>query len=165
MPPDLEIETASPEETQRVARAIGERCTGGEVVFLVGPLGAGKTCFTQGLAWGAGVEEYTHSPTFVMVTEYSGRLPFYHVDLYRTESIDEAWELGLEEYMSGEGVCAIEWGDKVLPFLHQRGERQGLLVELAYVDGQRRRITLRPWDARSEALVERGREALSEPAR
>lgn len=148
--PDLHLVSESPEETQRIARLLGEQCTGGEILFLVGPLGSGKTCFTQGLAWGLDVQEYTHSPTFVMVTEHHGRLTLYHVDLYRVESVEEAMELGIEEYLgAGGGVCAVEWADRILQALG----RQGLLVELAYAGGQRRNLTLRPQDQRHEGLV------------
>ena len=145
----LDIETRSPEETQQVGQVLGGLCTGGERFFLVGPLGAGKTCFVPGLAWGLGYHEHAHSPTFVMMTEYQGRLTLYHFDLYRTESIQEALDLGIEEYLTGGGVCAIEWADRALPEL----EREGMLVELAYLDGQRRRLSLTPWGARYDAML------------
>ena len=149
MSADFHLVTESPEETQRIGRLLGEECAGGEAFFLVGPLGSGKTCFTQGLAWGLGVEEYAHSPTFVLVTEYHGRLPLYHIDLYRIESIEEAMELGLDEYLHGDGVCAIEWADRALPAL----EQEGLVVELADLGDQRRRLTFRPWGQRHHDLV------------
>ena len=145
----FKLVTESPEETQRVGRILGQECAGGEVFLLVGPLGSGKTCFTQGLAWGLGVEEYTHSPTFVLVGEYHGRLPLHHIDLYRVESIEEALDLGLDEYLHSDGVCAIEWADKALPAL----EHEGLLVELAHLDEQRRRLTFEPWGQRHRELV------------
>ena len=143
----LSSESAS--ETQQLARLLGEACTGGETFLLVGTLGAGKTCFTQGLAWGLGVDEYTHSPTFVLVTEYHGRLTLYHIDLYRIESVPEAIDLGLEEYLASGGVTAIEWADKALDVLGGAG----MVVEIVPQKGDRRSISLRPLDAHHEALL------------
>lgn len=143
------ITSHSPEETQRIGAELGRACTGGEVFLLIGTLGAGKTCFTQGLAWGLGVDEYTHSPTFVLVTEYRGRTTLYHVDLYRIDSVDEAMELGLDEYLTSGGVCAIEWADKALEAL----SLAGMVVELDYVGPEERRITLRPLDRRHDGLA------------
>jgi tRNA threonylcarbamoyladenosine biosynthesis protein TsaE len=75
-------------------------------------LGAGKTCLTQGIAWGLGVEGYARSPTFVIVTRYVGRLVLHHVDLFRVQGYQEAQDLGLDEYLSGEDVCVVEWADR-----------------------------------------------------
>ncbi len=149
--PDIVIETTSAEDTQRVARSLGEACTGGETFLLTGPLGSGKTCFTQGLAWGLGVQEYAHSPTFVLVNEYQGRHALYHLDLYRVESQEEAMDLGLQEYLTAGGVCAIEWADKVLGALAPRG----LLVEMEHLGAEQRRLTLRPIDQHHEGLCSR----------
>jgi tRNA threonylcarbamoyladenosine biosynthesis protein TsaE len=150
------VTTNSPEETQRLARRLGEACTGGEVFLLVGPLGAGKTAFTQGLAWGLGVEEYTHSPTFVLVTEYHGTarqgrpaLTLYHMDLYRIESVPEAVDVGLREYVDAGGVTAIEWADKADEAL----AGAGLRVEISYTGDNRREITFRPQDDHHAALL------------
>ncbi len=112
MAPQIRIRTSSPEETQRLGRAIGEQARAGDVYLLVGPLGAGKTCLTQGIAWGLGVEGYTRSPTFVLMTRYQGRLTLYHLDLYRIDHAQEAWDLGLEEQLYGDGVCVVEWADR-----------------------------------------------------
>jgi tRNA threonylcarbamoyladenosine biosynthesis protein TsaE len=90
------------------------------VVALTGDLGAGKTCFIQGLAEGLGVDGPVTSPTFVMIAEHAGRVPLYHVDLYRTESLAEIRRLGLEELLDGGGVTAIEWAEKAEPLLPPR---------------------------------------------
>lgn len=108
----LTIETHSPEQTQQVGRIIGEQAQPGDIYLLVGPLGAGKTCLTQGIAWGLGVTGHTRSPTFVLMTRYQGRLTLHHMDLYRIGDPLEAWDLGLDEYLSGDGVCVIEWADQ-----------------------------------------------------
>ena len=83
MQPVLELISRSPEQTRQLGRRLGEIASPGDVALLVGSLGAGKTCLTQGIAWGLGVMDYTASPSFVLMREYKGRLPLYHVDLYR----------------------------------------------------------------------------------
>jgi len=107
----------SPEETQAVGARLGARLRAGDVVACIGELGAGKTCFLQGLARGLGVETDVTSPTFVLVNRYRGRLPVYHVDAYRTASLTELVDLGLQEMLHGDGVTVIEWADKLLPLL------------------------------------------------
>ena len=113
----LRYESRSPEETRRLGESLGRRLRAGDVVATIGELGAGKTCFLQGLARGLGVTETATSPTFVLINEYRGRLPLYHVDAYRTESLTELLDLGLEELFYGEGVTVVEWADKLLPLL------------------------------------------------
>lgn len=87
------------------------------MVACIGELGAGKTCFLQGLALGLGVESPVTSPTFVLINEYRGRVPVHHLDAYRTESLLEVLDLGIDELMHGDGVTVIEWADKLLPIL------------------------------------------------
>jgi tRNA threonylcarbamoyladenosine biosynthesis protein TsaE len=103
--------------TQALAERIGRRARPGTVIALSGDLGAGKTCFIQGLAAGLDVETPVTSPTFVMIAEHAGRLPLYHVDLYRTESLAEIRALGLDELLGDAGVTAIEWAEKAEPLL------------------------------------------------
>lgn len=91
---------------------LGGMAQAGDVYLLTGDLGAGKTCLTQGLLWGLGGDEYARSPTFVLICEYPARLTLYHMDLYRLDSMEEVVDLGLEEYLFGDGVCAVEWADK-----------------------------------------------------
>ena len=110
----MKITTRSPEETRNLAAGLVRELGPGSVLALRGPLGSGKTCFAQGCARGLGVEErYVTSPTFVLVREYSGRLPFYHIDLYRLAPGPEIEGLGLDEYLEGNGVTAIEWAEKL----------------------------------------------------
>jgi len=110
----------SAEETQALGERLGSRLGGGDVVACVGALGAGKTCFLQGLARGLGVTADVTSPTFVLVNQYTGRVPVFHVDAYRTGSLTELVDLGLEEMLHGEGVTIVEWADKLLPLLPPR---------------------------------------------
>ena len=108
----LRIQSVNSEFTQELGRMIGERATAGDVFLLTGELGAGKTCLTQGIALGLGVEGYVRSPTFVLMTRHQGRLTLNHVDLYRMNNAAEAWDLGLDEELFGEGICVIEWADR-----------------------------------------------------
>ena len=108
----LELDTSKPEQTQELGKTIGSLLSGGEVILLIGELGTGKTTLTQGIAKGLEIEEYTKSPTFVLVHEYEGRLHLYHIDLYRIEGDLEAWDIGIDEYLSGNGISVIEWADR-----------------------------------------------------
>lgn len=117
----MKVITHSPEETRDLAAVLAEKLGPGSVLALRGPMGSGKTCFAQGCARGLGVEErYVTSPTFVLVREYVGRLPFYHIDLYRLSSGSDIDGLGLEEYLDGSGVTAIEWAEKLEGWLPER---------------------------------------------
>ncbi len=108
----MKLRTESPDQTRAVAAALGELLVRGDVVLLVGDLGAGKTAFVQGLASGLGVEEPVTSPTFTIVQEYEGRLPLVHVDVYRLDRVQDLYDLGLEE-AGDRGVTVVEWGDLV----------------------------------------------------
>ena len=94
----------------RVASALPES---GAVVALYGELGAGKTAFVRGLARGLGVEEAVVSPTFTIVNEYPGRRELFHFDMYRLGNADELFDIGWEDYLAREGVCAVEWSENV----------------------------------------------------
>ena len=109
--------TRSGDETERVGERLGRRLVPGDVVALSGELGAGKTCFVRGLARGLGVTQGVSSPTFVIVNQYTGRMPVFHIDAYRTESLTELLDIGFDEYVSGDGVTVIEWSDKLEPLL------------------------------------------------
>lgn len=106
------LRTSNSEETLLFGKRLGETLSGDELFLLVGSLGAGKTTMTQGIANGLGVNEYTKSPTFVLVNEYEGRIPLVHADLYRIAQTEEAWLLGLDDYMFMGAVVVVEWGDR-----------------------------------------------------
>jgi tRNA threonylcarbamoyladenosine biosynthesis protein TsaE len=147
----LTIQTSSPEQTQRIGFAVGERARPSDVYLLSGPLGAGKTCFTQGLARGLGVEGYVRSPTFVLMTRHRGRLTLHHVDLYRIGSPEEAWDLGLDEQLFDSGVCVIEWAERAEELLPE----DALWLEFAYGDDdESRRIVLDSESIRFDELME-----------
>ncbi len=84
-----------------------------DVVCLTGSLGAGKTTLIQGIAEGIGVRDYVTSPTFIIINEYQGRIPFFHIDLYRLDNVDQIEDLGIEEYFTRGGACVIEWAEKL----------------------------------------------------
>jgi tRNA threonylcarbamoyladenosine biosynthesis protein TsaE len=107
------IRTDSPDATRAVACALGELLVAGDLVLLVGDLGAGKTAFAQGLARGLGIEDPVTSPTFTIVQEYAGRLPLAHVDVYRLDRVQDLYDLGFDELVDRDGVTVVEWGDLV----------------------------------------------------
>ena len=129
---------SSPEETAAAGEQLAARLGPGDVVALTGELGAGKTCFVQGLARGLGVAGGVTSPTFVLVNEYRGRLPVHHVDVYRTQSLTELLDLGLEDLIGGDGVTVIEWADRCEPLLPPRTVR----VHIDGVGDEARRISI-----------------------
>ena len=143
------IATSSPEETQQLGRGLAQHFKGGEVLLLSGTLGAGKTCLTQGIAWGLGIREHARSPTFVLASEYQGRLTLYHLDLYRLDDLMEIDDLGLDEYLFGKGVCVIEWAEKgrgVLP-------EEGLTIRIEVKGENDRDFTIEARGERYEQLL------------
>ena len=113
MSTSITIHTETADETRQVGKTIGETAGPGDIYLLTGPLGAGKTCLTQGIASGLGAPGYARSPTFVLVTRYQGRLTIHHADLYRIDHPAEAWDLGLEDVIAGgEDVLIVEWADR-----------------------------------------------------
>jgi tRNA threonylcarbamoyladenosine biosynthesis protein TsaE len=128
--------TRSAEETQALGEEIGAGLGPGAVVACVGELGTGKTSFLQGVARGLGVVSDVTSPTFTLINVYRGRLPVHHLDAYRTDSLTEVLDLGLEEMLDGEGVTLIEWADKILPLLPARA----IIVRISGLGDEPRRI-------------------------
>jgi tRNA threonylcarbamoyladenosine biosynthesis protein TsaE len=131
-----ELTTRSPEETEAAGEQLAATLGPGDVVALTGELGAGKTRFVQGLVRGLGVTGGATSPTFVLVNHYRGRVPVYHVDAYRTGSLSELLDLGLDEMLDGAGVTIVEWADRLEPLLPARAVR----VSIAGLGDEPRRI-------------------------
>ena len=117
------LSATTPEETASAGEALGRTLGPGDMVALYGDLGAGKTCFVQGLVRGLGVTTQATSPTFVLVNEYRGRLPVHHVDAYRTGGLTELIDLGLLDLIDGDGVTLLEWADRAEPLLPARAVR------------------------------------------
>ncbi|HET6455420.1 MAG TPA: tRNA (adenosine(37)-N6)-threonylcarbamoyltransferase complex ATPase subunit type 1 TsaE [Armatimonadota bacterium] len=110
---NVERKTTNPEETERLGESIGRALEPGIVVALIGELGAGKTTLTKGIARGLDVPDLVHSPTFTLIHEHKGRLPVYHFDLYRLDTIEQIEDLGYEDYFNGPGVTIVEWAEKI----------------------------------------------------
>lgn len=149
--PAWSLTTHSPEETRALGAALGSELQGSEVLLLSGALGTGKTTLTQGIALGLGVEGYTKSPSFVLVNEYRGRLPLYHMDLFRIEGDVEAWELGLDDYLRPPGVVVVEWADRA-PGAFPPGQTR---IALEHAGEAERRLTFTADGEASEALLRR----------
>ena len=133
----MEFITNSPEETEKVGAALGNILKPGTVLAYRGDLGAGKTAFTRGLAKGLGCTEIVTSPTYTIVNEYlGGRIPLFHFDMYRLASSDDLWDIGWDDYLDRNGVCAVEWSENVSDALedaiyvtiHKTGEASRRIV-------------------------------------
>ena len=134
----MEFITHSPEETERLGKALAALLQPGDIIAYRGDLGAGKTAFTRGLAKGLGCREQVTSPTYTIVNEYlSGRLPLFHFDMYRLASSDDLWSIGWEDYLDRGGVCAVEWSENV-----DDAMENAIWVTLESLGGDDRRITL-----------------------
>ena len=109
------FKTENPAETQALGEQLGRTLKPGDVVALIGDLGTGKTCLTQGIARGIGIApgEVVSSPSYILINEYNGTIPIYHIDLYRLETAEEIAELGIIEYVTGDGICIIEWAERM----------------------------------------------------
>lgn len=99
-------------QTENIGEQLGKTIKNPVVIWLYGDLGAGKTAFVRGLARGLDVSGRITSPTFTLVNEYSGRLPFFHFDLYRLEGPGDLCDIGWDDYLDREGVCAVEWSER-----------------------------------------------------
>ncbi len=107
------LQTASAEETIQLGTRIGSQLEAGDIITLHGSLGCGKTTIVKGIAQALSIDEEITSPSFTLISEYDGRLPLYHMDLYRIDSIEEFEMLGAEELLYGSGVSIIEWAEKI----------------------------------------------------
>ena len=141
----INVATSSPVQTAALAETLAERAAPGDVLLLVGDLGAGKTAFSKAYGKALGVDEPMTSPTFTLAREYFGRLPLHHLDVYRLEQMAEVMDLDLPELLDSGGVVLIEWGDAIQPMLPAD------FLEVRFTFGERdddRDIELRPVGAR-----------------
>ncbi|MEO0092763.1 MAG: tRNA (adenosine(37)-N6)-threonylcarbamoyltransferase complex ATPase subunit type 1 TsaE [candidate division WOR-3 bacterium] len=132
------FETKSSDETIELGIRLSKVLTNGMVVGFFGELGSGKTTMIKGVAKGLGVKELVKSPSFVMVTEYQGRMPVYHIDLYRVGNPNELIELGLEQYLYGDGVSLIEWAERAQDVLPESMVK----VKIEIINHNQRRIII-----------------------
>ena len=130
--------TNTPAETEKIGHIIGQTLVKRDIVALIGDLGAGKTCLTRGLAMGLGLPlpQKVTSPSYTLINEYEGYTPIYHIDLYRIDQCEDVWDLGLDEYLEGEGVCIIEWANIIL----QELPSHAIEIKLSWLDENRRSI-------------------------
>ena len=148
----LDIISHSLAQTRRIGARLGIRSQAGDIYCLEGELGSGKTSFVQGIAEGLGVVGPVISPTFVLVNVYRtarGRPPLYHLDFYRISEPREALDIGLDEYLYGEGVVAIEWPERIREILPD----EYLWISFRYLDATKRGLLMQPTGARYEALL------------
>ena len=130
--------TNSPVETEAVGAALGAIIPAGTILAYKGDLGAGKTAFTRGLARGLGCTDLVTSPTYTIVNEYlSGRLPLFHFDMYRLASSDDLWDIGWEDYLDRNGVCAVEWSENV-----EDAMENAIYITIEKLSEDGRRITI-----------------------
>ena len=134
--------TNSPEETEAIGAALAKILTPGTVLAYRGDLGAGKTAFTRGLARGLGYLEPVTSPTYTVCNEYlGGRLPLFHFDMYRLRCADDLWDIGWDDYLDRNGVCAVEWSENV-----QEALEGAVTVNIEKTGEESRRITIEGGD-------------------
>ncbi|MTT30837.1 tRNA (adenosine(37)-N6)-threonylcarbamoyltransferase complex ATPase subunit type 1 TsaE [Terrilactibacillus sp. BCM23-1] len=136
---------SSPEETQRFGKRLAEFLQAGDVLTLSGDLGAGKTTFTKGLAVGLGITKLVNSPTYTIVKEYTGRLPLYHMDVYR---ITDEEDIGLDDYFDGSGVVVVEWSENIKSLIPD----QHLEIQIERLNENQRKIILIPHQERFERM-------------
>ena len=152
----LQLETLtlisySEAETHYLGSVLGSLLEAGQVIALIGDLGTGKTRWAQGIGQGLKVpaDETINSPTFTFINHYSGRLPFYHVDVYRLTNVEEAETLGLEDYFSSDGVCLIEWANQIQAILPS----ERLEISLTYLDETQRNVTIKAYGLAYTSLL------------
>ncbi len=160
----ITVHTTEAAGTKAVAAAIARVCTIGDLLVLVGDLGAGKTAFTQGFGRELGVTEPITSPTFTLANEYDGDILIHHLDVYRIEQLEEVRDLALPELLDGAAITLIEWGDAILPAL----PKDYLEVRLTYGEGDDdRTISLQGagtrWAARAAQLADATRDWSTNP--
>lgn len=134
--------TNSADETIELGRKIGSFLKKGDVIALQGGLAAGKTTITKGIASSLGVKDEITSPTFCLISEYEGKTPFYHMDIYRLEGTDDFINLGAEDFIYGNGVSVIEWSEKIMDELPDKT----IIISLEAKDGSdERAISIENW--------------------
>ena len=135
----MQIITKNSSQTIRLGKKIAKLFKKGDIVALIGNLGAGKTTLVKGIAQGLGVKkEKVNSPSFVLLKEYKGKLPLYHFDFYRIKKTKESYDIGLDEFIFGDGVSVIEWADRIKSFL----PKDYLGIEFEFKDTNTRKIKL-----------------------
>ncbi|MGE8207104.1 tRNA (adenosine(37)-N6)-threonylcarbamoyltransferase complex ATPase subunit type 1 TsaE [Heyndrickxia sp. NPDC080065] len=137
-----------PEDTSSLAQKIAEKLAAKDVLLLEGDLGAGKTTFTKGIALGLGIQKNVSSPTFTIIKEYHGKIPLYHMDVYRLQ--DSSEDLGFDEYFEGDGVTIVEWAH----LIEDQLPKEYLAVSIFRIGDMERKFEFKPVGERYELLCE-----------
>ncbi len=143
------IDISSEKETKNIATKLGKLVEKGDLIYLTGDLGAGKTLFTQAFACGLGIRDQITSPTFTIIKEYDGIIPLFHFDVYRIERLEQMDDLGYDEYFFGDGVCVIEWAsiiEEILP--------EGLWIEINVIGEKERKVCFKGMNKYYKKMVE-----------
>lgn len=144
----FEFISNTPEATENFSNHLAGKLEPSDVITLEGDLGAGKTTFTKGLAKGLGITRTVNSPTFTIIKEYHGRMPLYHMDVYRLEHSDE--DLGFDEYFEGDGVTVVEWAH----LIEDQLPKDRLTIRIEHQGDTKRKITVMPLGERYQQLCE-----------
>ena len=136
------FKTHSTEETVALGKKIGARLVPGDVIALQGTLGAGKTTITKGIALALGITEDITSPTFCLISEYEGAIPLYHMDVYRLDGAEDFINLGVDDMLYGQGVCLIEWSEKIMDEL----PKNTIILRLTPNSDESRTIEIENWN-------------------
>jgi tRNA threonylcarbamoyladenosine biosynthesis protein TsaE len=133
--------TKSPEETIKLGKKIGGKLQKGDVIAMRGTLAAGKTTITKGIAAALGVKDVITSPTFCLISEYSGKMPLYHMDVYRLDGAEDFVNLGTDDMIYGDGVSIVEWSEKIMSEL----PKKTIELDITPQEDNSRKITLNNW--------------------
>lgn len=157
----MDIQINDPRETEAIAKIIGSVAAPGDTIILSGDLGAGKTTMTKGIALGLDIEKMIKSPTYTIIREYQeGRLPLYHMDVYRIEN--GADDLGLDEYFEGDGLSVVEWGKLLGEFLPV--DYLDITITKDSEDMEKRKVSIQAIGIRAEGFLERIQKKMEERA-
>jgi tRNA threonylcarbamoyladenosine biosynthesis protein TsaE len=148
----ISITSKSELETKKTAAKLAKFLKVQDVLALCGDLGSGKTTFVKGLAGGLGIkEDNIISPSFMLIRQYKGKVPLYHFDLYRLEYLEQVEFLGYEEYFYGDGICCIEWANKIEELL----PKDYLEIDFKFISAEERKITFKSKSAKYKNIIER----------
>ncbi|HZK20313.1 MAG TPA: tRNA (adenosine(37)-N6)-threonylcarbamoyltransferase complex ATPase subunit type 1 TsaE [Treponemataceae bacterium] len=137
----MKLYTKSSEQTIALGRLIGTHLSPGDIIALQGTLAAGKTTITKGIAQSLGIHQTVTSPTFTLISEYEGSMPLYHMDVYRLDSTEDFLNLGVDEMLYGDGICIIEWSEKIMEELPSHT----IIITLEIEKDTTRKITIKNW--------------------
>lgn len=136
------FKTASPEETIELGKIIGSLLKKGDIIAMQGTLAAGKTTITKGIAKALDISENITSPTFCLISEYEGKMPLYHMDVYRLEGSDDFASLGTDDMLYGDGISIIEWSEKIMDEL----PKKTIILKITPFDDGSRQIEISNWN-------------------